>query len=147
MITSGAVIVIVGLAVIVFMVALLIWTNKQTREKTLLPPNGQKPEWVRSMPPAETLEATHAEHENFQLFNHDTGERFASPFAEQIEDIFAAMLKKDPALKAYKIDLGTAPNGTLEIWVNDTKYNSVETLPNPRLKEFFKAAVEKWNQA
>jgi len=146
MVTSGAIIAIVGLAAIVFMAVLMVWTIRKTREKTLIPPGEQKPEWIRSMPPAETLEATHAENEDFQVFNRDTGERFASPFAEQIEDIFAAMLKKDPSFKSYKIDLGTAPNGTLEIWINDTKYDNAEALPDPRLKEFFQAAVEKWNK-
>jgi hypothetical protein len=147
MMTSGVIITIVGLAAIVFMVALMIWTIKKTREKTLIPPGEQKPEWIRSMPPAETLEATHAENKDFQVFDHDTGERFASSFAEQIEDIFAAMLKKDPSFKSYKIDFGTAPDGMLEIWVNDTKYDNVEALPDPRLKEFFQAAVEKWNKS
>jgi hypothetical protein len=146
MMASGIVIAIVGLLAVVFVVALLIWTIKKTREKTLIPPGEQKPDWIRSMPPAETLAATHEENKNFQIFDHDTGEKLASPFAEQIEDILTSMLKKDPSLKSYKIDLGTAPDGALEIWVNETKYNNIEALPDPRLKEFFQAAVERWNK-
>jgi hypothetical protein len=148
MMASGAIIAIaVGLVVGVFIVALIVLTIRKTNEKTLIPSGEQKPEWVRSMPPAETLAATHEENKNFQIFDHDTGEKLASPFAEQIEDILTDMLKKDPAFKSYKIDLGTAPNGALEIWVNEKKYDSVEALPDPRLKEFFRAAVERWNKS
>lgn len=147
MMASGVIILIIGLVAVTFMFVLVIWTTRKTGEKTLIPPGEEKPEWIRAMPPAETLAATHAGNKNFQIFNHETGERFASPFAEQIEDILAAMLEKDPAFASYKIDLGTAPNGALEFWVNDTKYDGVESLPEPRLKEFFQAAVDQWNKS
>ncbi len=103
-----------------------------------------KPEWMRSNPPAETMAATKAEGEGVTIYNHDEGERLASAFAEQIEDILRAKLEADPALKNFKVDFGSSENGDLEFWVNGEKYAGIDELPNEDLKKAVREAVKSW---
>jgi hypothetical protein len=104
-----------------------------------------KPAWMRETPPAETLGALLREGKEVTVFDHDEGEKLAVPFTEQIEDIFRARIEADPDLNHYQIDLGSAPDGTLEIWVNDKKYTNVNDLPDNRLKRAFRESVRQWN--
>lgn len=101
--------------------------------------------FMREPPPTETMAATKEDKEGVTFFDHDKGERLAAPFAEQIEDIFRAKVKADPALQKYEIDFGTDANQALEIWVDGKAYASVDELPDERLREAFRSAVEKWN--
>jgi len=104
----------------------------------------QKPEWMRTTPPPETIAATQADGEGIGLYDYDLGERVAAPFAEQIEDVVRARLQSDPALAALDIDMGTAPDGGLEIWVNGERYTDINLLPDERLRRIFQEAIEKW---
>jgi len=101
-----------------------------------------KPEWMSSTPPKETVAATRADDEGVTLYNHDAGERIAAPFAEQIEDILRAKLESDPFNK-FEIDFGSAKDGSLEIWVNGTMYASMDEIPDAGLKQAFHEAVKK----
>lgn len=78
--------------------------------------------------------------------NHDPGERVAAPFAEQIEDILRAILSADPALAALDVDLGTAPDGGLEIWVNGERHTDIDLIPDERLRQTIRQAIEKWER-
>jgi len=118
----------------------LIFTSKRSSSEPV-----SEEKFMRQPPPAETLAATKADKKGVAFFDHDQGEKLAAPFAEQIEDILRAKIEADPALKKYQIDLGTGANQSLEIWVDGTAYASVDELPDERLKEAFRAAVEKWN--
>jgi hypothetical protein len=82
----------------------------------------------------------------FQIFDHDEGERVAAPFAEQIEDILRAELAKDPHLQALHVDLGTAPDGSLEIWLGKEKFTDIQSLPDARLRAAFAEAVRRWQE-
>lgn len=103
-----------------------------------------KPEWMKSNPPKETLAATQADGEGVALFDYDQGEKVASAFAEQIEDILSAKLEAHPNLKKYKIDIGTSEELGLEYWVNGEKYSSIDSLPNEELKQVFRETVKDW---
>ena len=105
-----------------------------------------KPDWMREMPPAETLGALLREGKKVTVFDYDEGEKLAAPFTEQIEDIFRAKIEADPDLNHYQVDLGSAPDGTLEIWINDKKYTNVNDIPDNRLKNAFRESVMKWNK-
>jgi hypothetical protein len=96
-------------------------------------------------PPPETTAAPQADDEGIALYDHDEGEKVAAPFAEQIEDILRACLSADPALAAMDVDLGTAPGGGLEIWVDGELYTDVSLLSDGRLRQVFRQAVEEWN--
>jgi len=135
---AGAIAVLI---VIVLLVPLFIKSNKVD----LLPVTGEKPEYMRDMPPAETVATTLEDGEGITIYDFDQGEKLAAPFAEQIEDILRARLKADPILKKYEIDFGTSADHSLEIWVNGEKYMSVNELPDEGLKAAFRASVKKWD--
>jgi len=136
---------ILGGIVILIVVGLLAMMFMKSNQVNLTGKTEDKPEWMQSTPPKETIDATRSEQEGVTLFNYDEGEKIAAPFAEQIEDILRAKLNSDPFNK-FDIDLGTAADGSLEIWVNGTKYGSVEELPDEKLKQAFQDAVTKWNE-
>jgi len=135
-----------GVIAIVVMIVVLVFLFRNANKVNLTGTGDEKPEWMREMPPAETLAAAKKEGKDITVFDFDEGEKLAAPFTEQIEDIFRAKLEADPELKDFKIDLGTRENGELEIWVNDTKYMNVNDLPDERLKTAFRESVAKWNK-
>lgn len=133
----------VSLLAIILIFAFLIWKMKKVN---LTGNSEEQPAWMRESPPAETLGALLREGKKVMVFDYDEGEKLAAPFTEQIEDIFRAKIEADPDLNHYQIDLGSAPDGTLEFWVNDRKYTNVNDLPDNRLKRAFREAVVKWNK-
>jgi hypothetical protein len=137
-------ILILGGVVILISVGLLAMMFKKANEVNLTGGNDQKPDWMRSNPPAETMAATRAEGEGVTLYNADDGEQLASPFAEQIEDILRAHLAADSRLSRFKVDLGTGENGELEFWVNEEKYAGIDELPDEDLKKAVREAVKSW---
>jgi hypothetical protein len=106
----------------------------------------QKPEWMRTTPPPETVAATQADGEGIGLYGYDAGEGLAAAFVEQIEDIVHARLSEDPALSGIKVDFGTAPTGELQIWVDSESYMDVGDIPNERVREIIRQAGESWGQ-
>ena len=136
----------IALVVILGIIAALIL---QSRHVNLTKPNSpeEKPEWLKSTPPKETMAATLADGEGITLYNHDEGERLAAPFAEQIEDILHALLKDESQLSSLKVDLGTSDSGGLEFWVNGKKYDQIEDIPNKPLRDTILQAVKKWEKS
>lgn len=134
----------VTLVVIVMYVLFVLRTRKADFIRSKSP--GQKPEWMRTISPPETVAAAQADGEGIVLYDYDAGEHVAAPFAEQIEDILRAHLSADPALAAMDVDLGTAPDGGLEIWVDGERYTDVNLLPDERLRQAIRQAVERWEQ-
>ena len=130
------------LVVIVFLIPVLQRSNKVELTK----PSDTKPEWMRDMPPAETVAKTLADGEGITVFDYEHGERLAAPFAEQIEDIVRAKMQADPELAESKIDFGTDKDHTLEIWVNGKKYKSISDLPDERLKKIMREAVQRFRK-
>jgi len=137
---------ILGAIVILISVGLLALMFMKSNEVQLTGKTEDKPEWMKSTPPKETVAATRADDEGVTLFDHDAGERIAAPFAEQIEDILRAKLDSDPFNK-FEIDFGTGKDGLLEIWVNGQMYANVDEIPNEGLKNAFREAVEKWEKS
>ena len=138
---------IVGTMAIGAAILVLAWVAARARRVDLPHSGDEKPEWMRTTPPAETSRATKAKGEGVQLFGHEPGEALASPFVEQIEDILRAKLQASPELSHYQVDLGTAPDGTLEISVDGKKYSRIEKLPDARLQELFRQAVDTWKKS
>ncbi|MBC7227310.1 MAG: hypothetical protein H5T61_08760 [Thermoflexales bacterium] len=144
----GYIWIIVGLAAFIAAIA-IIGLFFSARRVNLTRPESpdQIPEWMLTTPPRETAIATQAEGEGMALYDYDAGEKLAAPFAEQIEDILRARLEADPFLRSLKIDLGTAPDGSLEIWVNGVRYTDINQLPDERLRQFFQEAIADWESA
>jgi hypothetical protein len=144
--SNTSIIVIISVVVIVMLVVWLLLLRTSRRVNLTRTPEGQKPEWMRTTPPPETMAATQAEGKGMALYDHDKGENLAAPFAEQIEDILKSQLSADPHLSSYNVDLGTAPDGGLEIRVDDKRYTSIEQVPDLRLREAITQAVATYNQ-
>ena len=137
--------ILLGLSIFVI-IGIMAWLINRTRKFDITPTSDEKPEWMRTTPPQETIAATTANGQGVGLYDHEEGEQLASPFAEQIEDILRAELAKDPELAALKVDLGTAKDGGLEIWVDGESYTDLETLPNKRLRDAIRRASQKWQK-
>jgi len=137
--------IILGVSILVI-IGIMAWLINRTRNFDITPTSDEKPEWMRTTPPEETIAATKAKGHGVGLYDYEEGERLASPFAEQIEDILCAELAKDPKLAALKVDLGTAKDGGLEIWVDGENYTDLETLPNKRLRDAIRRASQKWQK-
>jgi hypothetical protein len=135
---AGGVMVVIGVGLLAFMFM-------RANQVKLTERTDDKPEWMHSLPPEETVHATLADGEGVTVYDHDEGEKLAAPFAEQIEDILRAKAEKDPYLKQFDIDFGTAPDGGLEIYVNGVKYDGVANLPDEQLKQAFLDSVREWN--
>jgi hypothetical protein len=144
---NSSIIVIVSVIVIIMLVVWVLLLRTSRRVNLTRTPDGQKPEWMHTTPPAETTAATQAEGEGVTLYNYDKGENVAAPFAEQIEDILKSQLSADPSLRSYNdIDLGTGPDGGLEIRVGDKRYTGIDQIPDERLRAAIKQAVATYNQ-
>lgn len=138
----------VGLVAVALLVIIVVFVFmfRNANTANLIGNTEDKPDWMRETPPAETLGALLKDGKRVTVFDYDEGEKLAAPFTEQIEDIFRAKIEADPDLNHYQVDLGSAPDGTLEIWVNDKKYTNVNDLPDDKLKRVFRASVVKWNE-
>jgi len=131
---------------LIMIIVIFVFLFRKSNTVNLTGNTEEKPDWIRETPPAETLGALLREGKKVTVFDYHEGEKLAAPFTEQIEDIFRAKIEADPDLNHYQVDLGSAPNGTLEIWVNDKKYTNVNDLPDNRLKKAFRDSVIQWNK-
>lgn len=135
--------------IVIFVVLLLMgWLYLRSRRINLTRTSSptEKPQWMNTTPPPETVTATQSSQGQVGLYVHEKGERIAAPFAEQIEDILHARLQNDASLANFKVDLGTDSDGGLEIWVDGECYHGIDAIPNPQLREVFKEAVEHWEK-
>jgi hypothetical protein len=101
---------------------------------------------LKTPPPQETLDALKEDGEGPGLFDQDNGEKIAAPFAEQIEDILSARIKTDPGLASVKVDLGTAPDGSLQIWVDEVCYTEITKIPNEKLRQALQESIRAWEK-
>ncbi|MCS7178515.1 MAG: hypothetical protein RML46_00395 [Anaerolineae bacterium] len=137
-----------GIAILIIAVAIIRLILAARRINLTSPESpDQQSEWMRTTPPPETMAATQADGEGITLYDHDAGEKLAAPFAEQIEDILRARLEADPYLRSLQVDLGTGPDGGLEIWVNGVRYTDIHQLPDDRLRQAFQEAIADWQAA
>ena len=131
-----------GIAVLLIIVICVLFILQRRRVDFTGPKSpGQKPEWLRTSPPEETVAAAQADGEGVALYDYDEGERVASPFAEQIEDVLRARLQGDALLAAMDVDFGTAPDGSLEVWVDGERYVDIDLIPNAHLREVIRQAI------
>ena len=136
---------LVGIA-LVGIIVLFVLMFRKSNTVNLTGNTEEKPAWMRETPPAETLGALLRDGEKVTVYDFDQGEKLAAPFTEQIEDIFRAKIEADPDLNHFQVDLGSAPDGTLEFWINDKKFSNVNDLPDERLKRAFRESVKKWSK-
>ncbi len=75
----------------------------------------------------------------------DKGEEQASPISEQIEEMVRKQLAAFPDLAKQVVDFGSAADGSLEIWIADKRYTSVDDIPDARVREAISEAVKEFN--
>jgi hypothetical protein len=56
------------------------------------------------------------------------------------------LIASDPELAGTLVDFGTAPDGTLEIWVNDKRYADSDHVPDERIRVVIQQAVAMYNE-
>jgi hypothetical protein len=80
------------------------------------------------------------------LATDSPAERRASPAAEMMQAIVRREMAADPAFKGQSIDFGTAPDGSLEIWIGEKLYQGVEQIPDESLRRVIARAAEEFNR-
>jgi len=75
-----------------------------------------------------------------------SGEQIASHAAETIEALAQARIEKHPDLAGLRLDFGTASSGELEIWVGSERYESVDAIPDDRIRQAISEAVAAFNR-
>lgn len=142
--TSTWIILAVGSVAGLVVVIVLALLFRKRNQINLTAANTTRPEWMRQTPPAETIQATLEKGISAQVFDHAPGERLAAPFAEQIEDIVRARLAARADLSHYRVDFGTAPDGSLEIHIDDQRFSDLESIPDESLKTLLRQAIQDW---
>jgi len=89
---------------------------------------------VPSREPGRSRQADHA------------GERMASAPAELMQAIVRREMASDPVFAGRSIDFGTAPDGSLEIWVDGQSYAGVDQIPDGHLREMIARAAAEFNR-
>jgi hypothetical protein len=74
------------------------------------------------------------------------GELQAAPTSEAVEDLVNQRLAAIPELAGSRVDFGTAPDGSLEIWIEDQRYASVDEIRDPRIRQAVQDAVASYNK-
>ncbi len=73
-------------------------------------------------------------------------ERVPAPTAAQIEELVRPKLAKYSDLRRVKIEFGTALDGSLEVWLGPSRYDSVDEVPDQRLRKAIQEAVAELNR-
>jgi hypothetical protein len=51
----------------------------------------------------------------------------------------------DPAFAGRSLDFGTAPDGSVEVWLNGQAYGGVDRIPDPRLRELIARSADEFS--
>ena len=70
----------------------------------------------------------------------------ASLISEAVEDLVNQRLASLPELAGTRVDFGTAADGSLEIWIGDQRYTSVDEIGDPRVRQAVLDAVASYNK-
>jgi hypothetical protein len=76
----------------------------------------------------------------------DEGERISTLVSEQVEERVKEILKAEGSLLANDIDFATAADGSLEFWVNEKRYSSLDDIPDEAIRNAVRKAVEEFNR-
>jgi hypothetical protein len=70
----------------------------------------------------------------------------AAPASEAIEEMVNRRLAEMPEMAGARVDFGTAADGSLEIWVGEERYASVDQVRDPRIRQAIQDAVAAYNK-
>lgn len=117
---------LVGLAVVLFILFAVLGAVRSARTIS----TGARRPTGASMPPSSSS---------------PSGERLASASSEAIEELVNQALAK-AGVTGVRVDFATAHDGSLEIWIGDDRYTSVEAIPDPRVRQAVADAVTAFNR-
>lgn len=138
---------ILGGAALVVVLVIYFLLVKQSRKIDFdAAPPGEKPDWIATDIPEETIKAFIEDQEEISLYDLEPGEDLAAPFAEQTEDILRSQMEKDPELKGVDVDFGTGPDGGIEFHIGGETYRSLEEIPDEQVRKAIQLAIARYNQ-
>ncbi|MBI5566785.1 MAG: hypothetical protein HY870_17930 [Chloroflexi bacterium] len=70
----------------------------------------------------------------------------AGSILDQIEKVLQRSLLKEPDLTARRIHIGAATDGSLLIEVDWSQYKTAEEVPETRVRNLIKAAIQEWER-
>lgn len=144
--STSILLVVLGVAVLAIVVLFMMRLFKISRGIDLTDtPEGEKPDWMQSGPPPETVAELEKDGEKISLYDFDPGEDLAAAFAEQIEDILHHLMAQDPQLSSLDLDLGTAPDGGIEYHFQGESYTNADEIPDERIRSLIKRAIDLYN--
>lgn len=73
-------------------------------------------------------------------------EHTASTALERIEEQANRALSLTPGLEGTRLDFGTASDGSLEIWVDDRRYQTLAEIDDVRIRRAIEDAVAAFNR-
>lgn len=76
----------------------------------------------------------------------EPGERTASAASEHIEFMVRQKLAGHPDLAQVTLDFGTQEDGSLAIWIDERQYRDFDSIPDPRIRQAVREAVEDFNE-
>jgi hypothetical protein len=124
--SSETLLLVFGLVVIVAALAVIVFAVLSRRATSGPRPAPESQQWVAEA-------------------QVETGERPSAPVSEEIEELSRAKLAAYPDLARVKLDFANAADGSLEIWVDQVHYHSVDEVPDERLRRAVQQAVQEWN--
>lgn len=74
----------------------------------------------------------------------DIGQDQPLGIAGQIDRLLQIRLQQTPVFRGRKISMGSAPNGSIEITVDDRVYNGVDSIEDREVREFIQRVVKEW---
>ncbi len=134
-----------GFLVLIAAVFILL-AGRGRKSDSAQPVQAHKPDWMKSAPARGTAPSAPSGGEANPLYDYQKGEKLAAPFAEQVEDIIRARLRAIPALASIQVDLGTFPDGSLEICVDGKSFSNIDQLPDEQLRQVIRGAIQSWDQ-
>ena len=70
----------------------------------------------------------------------------AAPISEAVEDLVNQRLASLPGFAGTRVDFGTAADGSLEIWIGEQRYTSVDEIGDVRIRQAVQDAVASYNK-
>jgi len=68
-------------------------------------------------------------------------------FVSEIEDILQRFVRTYPSFIGKEVHVGTAPDGSIQIQVENQFYRTPDDIPDPEIRGIIKAAIQEWEKS
>lgn len=66
--------------------------------------------------------------------------------AEEIQNRVRAKVAKYSDLRRVKLDFAPSPDGSMQVWVDKNKFDSIDQIPDQRLRDAIEEALDEWTK-